>query len=1762
MIIKYKNMKKIVILILWLVTGLTTLGQHIIINELQPSNATTIADRDGDFSDWFELYNFSDSTINLEGWYVTDDPSEPYKWKFPQVLIPSEEYRIIFASDKDTVYPNGEVHTNFKIGNGDEGIHLYRADSTLADNTPVTEVLTDWSYGRYPDVAVDWFFFDEPTPGAGNTTQPYGSFAEPPVFSHSAGFYANSFYLEMTPAVPGDTIYYTLDGSVPTRESAIYTSPVLMASRANLPNRLSTIQTTLPGQGFSSWKLPNGNVYKFNTVRARVFKTGYYPSSTTSGSFIIDPLMSSKYNAPLISIMTDSVNFFCDTIGIYKAGVGIDSTNWLTAHFSQEGREWERDIHLEIFNENGTAVISQDAGVRISGNYTRTTNIKSLRLYARSEYGNSTFNYQFFDDLPLTDFKRLRLRNTGNDAQNAYMRDALINETIEPFFPAISRWRPSIVFIDGEYWGIHNIRERHDKYFFNSHFGIEYDNLDFLEMNSLVVEGTNTHYNAMLDFVSSNNMADSANYAYVCTQLDPENYAEYLVNSVYTGQTDWPVHNVRYWRNRTSSYQPQALYGQDGRWRWLLVDQDFGLGRSPTMGAGYDHLYRLRNGLSGWQNKLTVRLLGNNSNPGNEQFKKLFINTMADWMNTLYLPDRMLSIYQMFVDTLQPLMPEHINRWRYPASMYHWQSVYCPTITGYITQRPAFMRQFMVSNFALPGTFSLTLNVGDSTMGTIRVNSITIDTLTPGLTNPADPYPWAGIYYRSVPVQIEAIPNPGFAFSHWEGYTVENTPVITIDPTDTVVSLTAHFIPQYVPEHELVHFWLFDNNIPNDTPLDTINPVFNLVPGARMTFHSALSGYPFDPTHPNWRKASMERRNAPTPLNYRPEGNNHIPYGSFTMRAIQIKQPFTGDGGENTLLVEAPTTGYEDIIFRFAAKDELAADGIVVDYSVTDPPAWTNAGLSSDTLSITGDYQLFEVDFSDIGAADENPLFRIRLRFTGPNMSADLGNRVTFNNLSIDGISTYIPLDFYSKPSGPLTSLSTWGANPDGSGLNPPGFDMENTSFHIRNRSETTLESPWEVPGNGSKVIVGDGTLPITVQLNATLTGTIDVNANALLNIAVTGYPLLGTLAAGSTVEFSGTAQTIPYRVFHHLILDNINPLFSGNGTITVQGDLTLDGTVAMPDARGSNQYSLLFNGNGDQLITTGPNVLRSYNMTFTKTTGSVHFSPGSTYSNDNQFAATIGPDASFADDGATHYAGNSVNYGGTAASYNLTGTLILAGTEPGIVKGSGSGNSFNIRDADATNKNAVAAFNNIIVRVANTGGEFRFRDGSTNLFNIKGDFIVESGATGRIRFYTNNNLNIGGDFIIEPGFTGTIDAVKSVTFNGSSPQLVNLSLPVNVTQLGMSNSAGDVSLDGVLDISQQLLFSSGILKTTGTGLVKMGAASVITGNDDSRFIEGKLARRCSGTTPVDLTFPVGVNGTYLPFEFTVSHTGTAPMQYTGYITHEPSKTSLNEPLEYLVNDYRFRLEPSGTDLIATGVITLPFEEGSLGFDPQWLRIAQFTGSEWQNMGGLVSDSEVSSTENITETTLFALAKASETPVTPDSLFLQDITIHTGTDTCFGAVKQITVAGEGTTFLVSSNATVNLVAGERISMLPGTSVTMGGYLLAWIDPIGNYCHPPAAGPLAGQAGQALSFGHNKAGSLSFVIYPNPTEGWITIKLAESEINATTTVEIADLTGKKLLRQEDGPGNSIRLDLNGLSTGVYVVKVTKGSGTGFGKVIRQ
>ena len=670
----------------------------------------------------------------------------------------------------------------------------------------------------------------------------------------------------------------------------------------------------------------------------------------------------------------------------------------LDGNYVRDGIQNEKVANMSYF-VNHAEVLNQEVGLRIRGASTRRLPNKSLTVYARADYGKSDMNYKLFSELPYTSFARTTLSNSGGDFKNTMFRDALVHQLCKSLHAETEAYQPTIAFVNGEYWGILNLRERYDDEYFERVYNAQAT--DYLENNAVPKEGDAVNYNAMTDYVSTHPLSVEANYDYIKTQLDPESFTDYFVTNIFFQNSDWPNNNVQYWRNKISSYNPNAPYGLDGRWRWMLHDMDdtfsFGTdnfnGDTLAIATSVDNL-----GVNpDWSTLLLRKLLENDT------FKIDFINRFADLLNTSFLPARIISKMDDMKAVIAPEMPGEITRWRFPSAMNVWQ-YYLDYQKDFANARPAFQRNHIRTKFAIESNINATLNVSNPIHGYIKMNTIDIKDGTPGIIG--NPYPWTGIYFKDIPVKLKATANPGFVFDHWTGASTSTNPEITIAPA-TDFSVTAVFIADSsFVEDVPIYFWMIDGTVPNNLPLETLNSTFEANPiNGLIKYNSCLVGYPFTSASPNWRKASMERRNNPTEINYIPEANNNIPFATSLMKGLQIKEPLESGTLQNAMEFQFATTGYKDIKFSFAAINELTgANAVLIDYSLNPgTPIWINTGMTNVSLPLSAAYQKDEVDFSSITEANNNADFKVRLHFAGINMTADNGNKITFNNIAVRG---------------------------------------------------------------------------------------------------------------------------------------------------------------------------------------------------------------------------------------------------------------------------------------------------------------------------------------------------------------------------------------------------------------------------------------------------------------------------------------------------------------------------------------------------------------------------------------------------------------------------------------------------------------------------------------------------------------------------------------------------------------------------------------
>ncbi|HWT75642.1 MAG TPA: CotH kinase family protein [Mobilitalea sp.] len=603
-------------------------------------------------------------------------------------------------------------------------------------------------------------------------------------FSQSGGLYEQEFSLQLSTDVNSGIIRYTIDGSDPTSDSLQYSKEITITDRTSEPNLLSEMITSSninnrsrPGENNTS-SSPIGNVFKGTVVKAAVFsENGERLSKIYVQSYFVSKDILTRYNLPIVSIVTDADNFFDSTTGIYT-------------NYNQSGSAWERPVHFELFEADGTAAVSLNMGVRINGGTTRSLAQKALKFYANSSYDedNPSIEYELFDGLTtsysddlLTSFQHIILRSSGNDnSGGSLFRDALMQSLVSDLNVDTQAYRPCVAFVNGEFWGIYNIRERYDAQYFASHYNIDKDKVALLELSKdcngtpVVNEGDESdlaYYNEMWNFFNDNSLADSENYQKALEYIDIDNFIDYYITNIYSGNQDWPGNNNLYWRYKTDNggYDSTAVWYKDGRFRWIIKDMDWGFGlmveqSSDTLsfamgdsasdnqggfGRGRNNGFN-----SSWSTLMFRKLLEN------DQFKAKFINRFCDVMNTNYEVNTVVDKINEMKTAIEKAIPEQSARFPSSVSSVSSWEASVNKMIQFAQERTGYIQSFLASKFSLSSVVTVTLKA-DSSSGYIRINDTNINTGTRGVTDTSS---WSGSYFAGTTQTLTAVPLEGHKF--------------------------------------------------------------------------------------------------------------------------------------------------------------------------------------------------------------------------------------------------------------------------------------------------------------------------------------------------------------------------------------------------------------------------------------------------------------------------------------------------------------------------------------------------------------------------------------------------------------------------------------------------------------------------------------------------------------------------------------------------------------------------------------------------------------------------------------------------------------------------------------------------------------------------------------------------------------------------------------------------------------------------------------
>ncbi len=731
----------------------------IYINEFLASNVSVhadIVDWD-DYSDWIELYNSESVDVDMGGYYITDNPDNPNKWEFPGgTVIGAKGFLRIWADGYDDIpgtthrrswtdIQNGIIHfttdyhhLNFSLSRAGEYIGLYNPDGALVDSVSFGLQQRDVSMGRKPDGAATWLYFGEPTPGAPNDTEARSNvqFAGAPVINPEGGFYAANQVIQISSDPSDADIRYTMDGAKPIHSSEHFETPLALTSTS--------------------------------VFSARIFEENKLPGSVISQTYFIDE----EISLPVISITTPPDAFFDDFDGIYPKRM----------------KEREIPINFEFFGSDKMPEFNIKAGLRLTGQASLYYPQVSFTISARDRYGPDEIRTQVFPQRELNSFKTLYLRNAGvPDHRSTFFRDALQHTlVINKIDLDCQAYLPSVVFLNGNYWGIYNIREKTNSDYLGALHHLNPDDIDLLEYEGraipTVMDGDAQNYNQFYEYIQNSDLADEANYSFLETWMDMDEYINYQVCEIYYDNVFWPDQNIRMWRERK----------EDGKWRWIFFDSDFGFGMPNQISSGYRNNTLEHATSSGssfttapeWSTLTFRKLLVNN------EFETKFIQRFSSTMNSIFHPDTVVSVIDQMQEKLSTEMPRHIQRWRggefisggWPIQNYSEWSNNVDVMRSFARNRPTYMRQHIMDYFQLDGIYKLHVEIENPGMGSVCIND------TESIENSS-----SGLYFKGIPLDLKAIPGVGYRFVKWEGVETDSLDVIRLFLEEDSVTIKAIF---------------------------------------------------------------------------------------------------------------------------------------------------------------------------------------------------------------------------------------------------------------------------------------------------------------------------------------------------------------------------------------------------------------------------------------------------------------------------------------------------------------------------------------------------------------------------------------------------------------------------------------------------------------------------------------------------------------------------------------------------------------------------------------------------------------------------------------------------------------------------------------------------------------------------------------------------------------------------------------------------------
>lgn len=591
--------------------------EGLMINEVMNRNTTLLAQNGNEYYDWIEVKNNSKKEISLKEYSLSTNENKPAMWVFPDVTLKPGEYYIVMASGDSNLSNTSYQHADFNLDE-EEGLYLWKKRE-IVDSMFLSDIPINYSMGR--DQTSGFFYIERPTPGKENNAGTR-EVAVAPFIQKSSGVYNEIENLSVE-IVANGAIYYTLDGSTPSTRSSQYTGPIFLD--------------------------------KTSVVRAINVENGKISSDVVTKSYIINE----NHTLPVMSVSMNPSDFRL-----------VEANSW--------NETLEVPAYAELYEDGKSFQIP--CGFKLFGGSTRGMPKKSYSLKFKTQYGASSLHYQVFDTRDFSKFDTLVLRSGSQDSENALLRDIFATSVMEDSEVEVQAYKSIILYVNGNYRGVYNIREKVDDTFLTNHYNVDGTKGSIVRTDNNVSLGSITAYRSVINFLTSHDMSKKENYEAVKEKVNINSLIDFWIGEIYTTNND--IIN-----SRTFSH-PDI---DQGKLHFIYYDLDF------SMYFPMNNYYTFMTDPEG-MSAFKVPTVFMRSMFQSKEFKKDFVKRLSEHMKTTWSEDNLNKKLEVIYQSLKPEMERNQLRWG--MTMKDWEDS-VDVIREYISKRKGYLLKQTKEFFSL-----------------------------------------------------------------------------------------------------------------------------------------------------------------------------------------------------------------------------------------------------------------------------------------------------------------------------------------------------------------------------------------------------------------------------------------------------------------------------------------------------------------------------------------------------------------------------------------------------------------------------------------------------------------------------------------------------------------------------------------------------------------------------------------------------------------------------------------------------------------------------------------------------------------------------------------------------------------------------------------------------------------------------------------------------------------------------------------------------